>query len=745
MPARVYRDEQGEWQQHPLKGWVDVTTTPPLDDWRPRDGVACVLEHSGIVDIDLDAEVAKDLAPVFLRDTATFGRPGRERTHWLYSGGEGRRRTFVDPLGMLVEIRRGGGQTLLPGTRKGWPDAPVWVTWHDDTPITPWTPDDEGRVERLAVACYLALERDALDGQRHESALAFAGILARAGWSLEHAEEVVTAACMWRGDEGLHDRIACVRDTFAAFAERKPVASWAAMRDFMDPKRLAALGKILRCGRARIDLALKFDDVVDRSVEALADVPINDCRVWRHGGQLVRPDLSAYTTPALRTELSRAIDYVRTTEDGEKVVHPPRDVAESVGAADCEAVREIVGVSRVPLLRADGSVVTSRGYDPVSKLWLDPIDVATGHTRAEAEAACVELLDAVADVMWLDPEVDPIVWLAHVLTVVARPLCSTVPVWIYDADAPGCGKTTIARGAGLIGGRCSAVFNVGFGGDEAELVRSIDAHAAGAAVVLDNLRGRIASPALEAALTSGVLRVRRLYVGHCDVQLRAVVSMTGNDAQTGADWARRSLPCLLSKSRELDGARELLEELDAPRFTGAALTMLRAWLRHGAGSEATALPSFRAWSQIVGGCLQWVTGVDVVAATRQRASELTTSENTVGLVDAVADFLHWKQWEARGATASEMLEGGGGYALGDDPGSKLLAALQRGTRGTVTPVTVGSLLRDASSSDPRLQQRGSRRDGRKWYVTLQKPADGDGMVTAGDAPTVTTIHGAGHP
>ncbi|MBK6920602.1 MAG: hypothetical protein IPH07_24590 [Deltaproteobacteria bacterium] len=476
-------------------------------------------------------------------------------------------------------------------------------------------------------------------------------------------------------------------------------------------------------GRARIDLGLKFDDVVDRSVEALSRVPVQECRVWRHGGQLVRADLSSYTTPALRTELSRAIDYVRSTEDGEKTVHPPRDVAESVGAADCSAVREIVGISRVPLLRPDGELVTARGYDSATKLWLEPIDVEVGHTREHAEAAAVLLLDAVGDVQWLDAEVDPWVWLAHVLTVAARHLCSTVPVWIYDADRPGAGKTTIARAAGLIGGRCSVVFNAGFGGDEAELVRSIDPHASGAALVLDNLRGRIASPALEAALTSGILRVRRLYVGHCDVALRAVVSLTGNDAQTGSDWARRSLPCLLERRRELDGARELLEELDDPRFTAAALTILRAWLRVGGVSQATSLPSFRAWSQLVPGAIAWLAGVDVVGATRERAAELTTSENTTGLVDAVADFLHWKQWSERGATASEMLEGGASYALEEDPGAKLLAILQRGSRGTVTPVTVGSMLRDASGADPRLQQFGSRRDGRRWRVVT---VDGDG-------------------
>lgn len=486
-------------------------------------------------------------------------------------------------------------------------------------------------------------------------------------------------------------------------------------------------------GRARIDLALKFDDIVDQSMEALASVPIGSCKVWRHGGKLVRSDLSGYATPALRVELSRAIDFIRTTKDGERVVHPPRDVTESIGDGDCSLLPEIVGLSKVPLLRRDGGVLQSRGYDPETKLWVDPIDVPVGHTHEHAEAACLELLEGVRDVLWDDPNVDAIAWLAHVLTVAGRHLCTTVPVWIYDADEPGAGKTTVARAAGLIGGRCTDVFNPNFK-DSIELARSLEQHAGQPAVVLDNLRGRIASPALEAALTSGVLKVRRLYLGNIDMALRAVVSMTGNDAHTGADWARRSLPVRLRKNgRQLDGSRELLEELDAPRYTAAALTMLRAWIREGKPSEATPLPSFRAWSQLIAGCVHWVTGVDLVSSTRERAVELTRDENTDGVIDALSDFLHSMQWEERGASASEICDAGASHASGgfdESPGAKLLAILSRGCRGPVTPAWVGRILGSVTEPDRRVAQKRRHGGVRSWYVetvtaSLAVTASGD--------------------
>lgn len=733
VPARVYNSKEG-WRQHPLTGWPDVTETPELSAWQPNDGIACVLAPSHIVDIDLDSAVARDLAPRFLRSTATYGRPGRERTHYLYECSAEqsaqptwRMQQFRDPLGMLLELRRGHGtQTLLPGTRKGWGTDTITVQeWTDDAELETWTDADEVRVHELAVACYLALG-DA-EGARHATALAAAGVLARAGWSMDAATRVITAACEFRGDSNLADRVRAIEATFDKHARGEPVASWTALRDAgVDPRRLAELGKVLHCGRARIDLAVPMHEVVERSIAALGDVPVSDATVFRHRNALMHANMTPCDAHALRVELSRAIDFIRTTKDGEKVVHPPKDVADAViasaRAGRAESVREILGIWRVPMLRDDGSVSTARGYDPTSKRWIEPVDVGViGTTKAEAERAATLLLESVEGALWDPDHPGELAWLAHVLTVAARPLCPTVPVFVYSANASGSGKSTLAKCAGQLGAMCPRVFSPkADGSDDAELARALDMYANEGAIVFDNLRGTIRSPVLESAVTEGSMQVRRLHIGPAHVTISCVIAMTSNGLSTNKDWARREIPVRLDRARpgQLDGRRDLVAEMAArPELTGAVLTILRAWLLSGEVSGATALPGFARWSEVVGGALHWLGLGDVVASTRALADEMADTEEDAELVDAITSWLHSKQWADRGATCSEMLgvtTGGFGAMVG---AGTLAARLRSTWPGELTPKGLGRRLTGIEPlPDGRRLLMHRTKEGRFWRV-----------------------------
>src|SRR4051812_20725228 len=102
------------------------TKAPQLDDWQTlrlsesevdrhfaaRSNIGVILgdPSGGLVDVDLDHQLAVELADEFLPPTnSEFGRPSKRRSHRLYlvDGAKTHQRS-VKPHGMIVEIRSTG-------------------------------------------------------------------------------------------------------------------------------------------------------------------------------------------------------------------------------------------------------------------------------------------------------------------------------------------------------------------------------------------------------------------------------------------------------------------------------------------------------------------------------------------------------------------------------------------------------------------------------------------------------------
>lgn len=642
IPYRTYKGRDGGWEQKLPRGWPSAQQTPPVAEWQgARDGFACVLGPSKLADVDLDSDLAVRLAPRFLRSTATFGRPGREGSHYLYTyDGDAKRRTFSDPTdGMQVEIRRSSGQTLLPGTLKFGPSHPpegTLVSWDegvDPASIVAWEEADERRVEALAVACLLA--QGSSEGLRHDTALAMAGAMARAGWPEVEAARIVTAVAEVRGDANLEDRLACVRDTYAKHAAGQRVACWPVLRTSLGEVRATLLQAILGTSgdKAVVDLRRPFNEVVASVLQEMAVVPPDDRKVWRHEGALVRHDLQPWAVAGLREQVARHVAFIQ----GGAEVWPPDKVLANLLETDVSTLPELLGTTRVPILRPNGDVVMQRGYDPVTRYWLEPADVGgVGCTRADAEASVGELLRFVEGAAW-EAEVDSTVWLAHVLTVVGRPLYDVVPGFLYTADQPGAGKTSLARVAGIVGSRTDFSFDLA--SEEIEIGRQLMRFAGEAAVTIDNLKRRLSSPKLETAITKGELEVRVLHLGARDYRMRPVVALTGNGATVSSDWMERLLPIRLKRQSRVMPSRSLAQEaLARPDLTGHALTILRAFLLSGAAPVCTGSQRFGSWGKIVPACIAWLGRGDLVARAAGTMGGLDEGEGDEDILAALRDM-----------------------------------------------------------------------------------------------------------
>ena len=143
-----------------FKGWQQVRLSESdiaeHFNGRPQNIGVLTGEPSGwLVDIDLDHELAVELAPDFLPPTGlVFGRSGKPRSHWLYrvTAPLATKKHRSKSAGMIVELRSTGAQTVFPPSAH---DSGEAIEWDGDGPGEPADIDPEKLLEavkRLATA-----------------------------------------------------------------------------------------------------------------------------------------------------------------------------------------------------------------------------------------------------------------------------------------------------------------------------------------------------------------------------------------------------------------------------------------------------------------------------------------------------------------------------------------------------------------------------------------------------------------
>lgn len=206
-----------------LSGWQTTRLTEGdiPKHWNNGQGVGLVLGLSGLVDIDLDHPLAVRLAPRFLPGTRMVGgHDGRPQSHWYYRCDEATHATYAAPGDghPLVELRAGAHQTVVAPSRH--PDGHTY-RWYDVSGRRLTEPGEPARIRaeelrravgRLAAATLLAMIWP--KGRRHETALALAGALRRAGWSLADAQALLGAVTIAAQDPESADRLRAVQATY---------------------------------------------------------------------------------------------------------------------------------------------------------------------------------------------------------------------------------------------------------------------------------------------------------------------------------------------------------------------------------------------------------------------------------------------------------------------------------------------------------------------------------------------------
>ena len=228
--------------------------------------------------------------------------------------------------------------------------------------------------------------------------------------------------------------------------------------------------------RPTIEITVEEHEVNDAAIAALSADP----DLYQRGNLLVRvlreeprpdnmdtgrdPGSLAITTihaATLRERLTRHACWVKRKkgEDGEPQLvpaHPPDWSVQAVAnRGTWRGIRPLEGVTEVPLLRADGTVLETPGYDRRSGILYTPEieypKVPESPTREDVQAAVQKLYDLVVDFPFKDGN-HKAAWLSALLTAFARPtLPGPAPLFLFDANTSGAGKTFLADIISIVG------------------------------------------------------------------------------------------------------------------------------------------------------------------------------------------------------------------------------------------------------------------------------------------------------
>jgi putative DNA primase/helicase len=208
---------------------------------------------SGVIDIDLDCAEAVAFADLFLPETvASFGHEGNDRGHYLVaikSSGKTRKFNMPDSSECLVELRSDGTQTMLPPSIHPSGHKLQFSHINDSAPAVDYA-DLLVATQRIAACSVIA--RSWSEGSRHQLALAFAGMMYKADFNQDLAENVVNTICNFTKDEEMADRLNAVTTTYAQDASS--ISGYGIMVDVLGVNTARKIAEWLDIGADNTDV-----------------------------------------------------------------------------------------------------------------------------------------------------------------------------------------------------------------------------------------------------------------------------------------------------------------------------------------------------------------------------------------------------------------------------------------------------------------------------------------------------------
>jgi hypothetical protein len=351
--------------------------------------------------------------------------------------------------------------------------------------------------------------------------------------------------------------------------------------------------------------------------------------IFQRGHLMVDVILDDKGQPAIRTldkaafkgYLDRLTDFVSISDDGEKPARPPADVVADMMAARELPLPALQGIVQSPVLAPPGILATESGYQPETRFYLNlekglviPL-VPESPDRLMVGQAVSLLLD---DLLLDFPLLAQADW-AHAVAALLLPFVrllidGATPLHLVEAPTPGSGKGLLVDALTIpAAGRGPAIMTEGRDEDEWRKRITSKLLQGPQFILIDNVRSRLDSAALSAALTSETWEDRIL--GHsrtAQLPVTCTWLATANNPGLSLEVARRTVSIRLDPAVEKPWLRNGFKhpklrrwaKQNRGRLIWAALTLIQAWIATGMPPGKTSLGSYESWSEVMGGILE---------------------------------------------------------------------------------------------------------------------------------------------
>jgi hypothetical protein len=338
-----------------------------------------------------------------------------------------------------------------------------------------------------------------------------------------------------------------------------------------------------------------------------------------------RSRLARVGDAVLRHHLERTADWLRVLHRGNKdavlQVPPPPEVVQDLLALGAWPLPPVEAITEVPVLRADGTVLVTPGYDLQTRLVYQPAPglivppIPARPTSRQLRDATDLLLDIIADFPFVD-QASKANMVALLLTPIVRPaIGGLVPLALLDKPKRGTGASLLAQLVTILAfGSATDLMTAPT--TEEEWRKKITAALLGGLTIIfiDNVEDTLSNPHLAAALTSEVWSDRILGRSEIarDLPQRCTWIATGNNLKVGGDLGRRCYYIRLDAKQARPWERQGFRHPNLKRYVrthrgellGAMLTIARGWFAAGCPEATTPIVGgFEEWTRTLGGVL----------------------------------------------------------------------------------------------------------------------------------------------
>lgn len=372
-------------------------------------------------------------------------------------------------------------------------------------------------------------------------------------------------------------------------------------------------------------------DVIDR-LDTVLRARFDGTELFRHGESLGRlvteekgPKIATITPGAfndLVTQSAITVTGEHSQDDEEGCCHPhvwPDANTLKALESRYRAYQPLDGVSAVPVVRRNGSIVTETGYDPETRIYVDladdiaGIEVPDSPTDADIAAARSLLIDDMLVDFLMKDQSDRAHAVAALLSPLIRPLVPTCPGLVINGLQPGVGKgLAMATISTVVSGTAPQLAMLPDNDDEMRKTLTAYLHAGKTSIFFDETH-KLASAVLNGCITAESWSDRKLGVTErIEMPNKACLYFAGNQIEISGDMARRAVQIRLHTDepdpQNRDGFKHELPTWaveNRAALLRACLILVRAWFDRGQpeAPRTFRFGSFEKWQDVIGGIL----------------------------------------------------------------------------------------------------------------------------------------------